>query len=135
MLFRSASSCGWIVWLDDLDHPQGWRDRVPFLLSPQPEPSIPWLHHELLQVSYFHKLPQMVFQHSTLLGCMPLVSVVSTIQVLISPRGIPSHLVQPPEERLIFNSIYALVDWLLERYIYLPQLHLRLLYPQAPSGS
>ena len=121
--------------MDDLDYPQGWRDRVPFLLSPQPEPSIPWLHHELLQVSYFHKLPQMVFQHSTLLGCMPLVSVVSTIQVLISPRGIPSHLVQPPEERLIFNSIYALVDWLLERYIYLPQLHLRLLYPQAPSGS
>ena len=121
--------------MDDLDYPQGRWDRIPFLLSPQPGPSIPWLHHELLQVSCFHKLPQMVFQHSTLLNRMPLVPVVSTIQVLISSRRIPSHLVRPPKERFVLNSIYDLVHWLLERYIYLPQLHLRLLYPQVPSGS
>ena len=38
----------------------------------------------------------MAFQHSALLGCMPLIPVVSTIQVLVSPRGVPpllfSHL-------------------------------------------
>ena len=115
--------------MDDLDYPQGRRDRVPSLLSPQPGPSIPRLHHELLQVSCFHKLPQMVFQHLTLLGRMSFVSVVSTIQVLISPRGIPSHLVWLPKERLVLNSIYDLVHWLLECHIYLPQLHLQLLYP------
>ena len=77
----------------------------------------------------------MVFQHSILLGCMPFVSEVSTIQVLISPRGIPSHLVRPPKERFVLNPIYDLVHWLLERYIYLSQLHFRLLYPQVSSGS
>ena len=121
--------------MDDLDYSQGRRDRVPSLLSPQPGPLIPWLHHELLQVSCFHQLSQMIFQHSTLLGHMPFVPVVSTIQVLISPGGIPSHLLRPPKEQFVLNSIYDLVHWLLERYIYLSQLHLRLLYSQVPSRS
>ena len=114
--------------MDDLDYSQGRRDRVPSLLSPQPGPLIPWLHHELLQVSRFHQLSQMIFRHSTLLDRMPFVSVVSIIQVLILSRGIPSHLVRPSKERFVLNSIYDLVHWLLERYIYLSLLHLRLLY-------
>ena len=108
-----------MAWMTSIT-PKGGEIRFPFLLSPQPRPPIPWLYHELLQVSCFHKLPQMVFQYSTLLGCMHFIPVVSTIQVLISPRGIPSHLFRPPEERLVFNLIYDLVHWLLERYIYLP---------------
>ena len=121
--------------MDDLDHPQGWRERVPFLLSPQPRTTIPLFHHELLQLPCFHQLPQMVFQHSTLLGCMSFVPVVSTIQVLISLRGIPCHLVLPFEEWLVLNPIYDLVHRLLEHHVYLPHLHFRLLYPQVPLGS
>ena len=77
----------------------------------------------------------MVFQYSTLLGCMSFVPVVSTIQILIFSRGIPSHLVRPSEEWLVLNPIYDLVHWLLERHVYLPYLHFRLLDPQVLSGS
>ena len=96
---------------------------------------LPQFQHKLLQVPHFHQLSQMILQHLTLLSRMPFVPMVSTIQVLISPRGIPSHLARPPKERFVLNPIYDLVHWLLERYIYLSQLHFRLLYPQVSSGS
>ena len=105
--------------MNDLNYPQGRWDGVPSLLGPQPGPSIPQFQHELLQVPCFHQLSQMILQHPTLLGRMLFVPVVSIMQVLISLRRIPSHLVRPPKERFVLNPIYDLVHWLLERYIYL----------------
>ena len=59
---------------------------------------------------------------------------VSTVQVLISPRRVTPHLVWPLEVQLILDSIHDLVHRLLERYIHFPHLCFLLLNPQILPG-
>ena len=74
----------------------------------------------------------MVLQHLALLGSMALILVVSAVQVLISPRWVASHLVQPFEVRLVLNPIYDPMHRLFKCYIDLPYLCFCLLNPQTP---
>ena len=76
----------------------------------------------------------MIPQYPTLLGSMAFVFVVSTVQVLIPPKWITSHLVRPSEVRFVLNLVYNSMHWLLKRYIYLPYLCFWILNP-PPSGS
>ena len=75
----------------------------------------------------------MVLQHPALLGSMAFILVVSAVQVLISPRWVTFHLVQPFEVRLILNPIYDPMHQLLKCYIDLPYLCFCLLNPQTPQ--
>ena len=65
---------------------------------------------------------KMIFQYLTLLDGVPLISMVSTVQVLVPPGRVTPHLVRPPKVWLVLNSIYNPVHQLLERYIYFPHL-------------
>ena len=57
-------------------------------------------------------------QVSAILGSVPMVLMIMAIKVLITPHMISCHLVQPFEERLIFNLLQNLLYWFLEHSIH-----------------
>ena len=65
---------------------------------------------------------QMIFQHSALFDGMPLISVVSTIQILISPRRVSPHFIWPPKLWLIFYPIHDPMHRLLKHHIHSPHM-------------
>ena len=72
----------------------------------------------------------MIFWHPTLFSGMPLISMVSTEKVLISPWWVTPHLVWPSKVRLILDSIYNSVHRLLGCHIHFPHLSVWFLNPQ-----
>ena len=65
---------------------------------------------------------------------MPPIFMVSTIQVLVSPGWVSSHLVRPSKIWFILNSIHNPVHRFLEGHIHLSHLWPRLLNPQILPG-
>ena len=76
----------------------------------------------------------MIFQYLALLGGVPLISMISTVQVLVPLGQVTPYLVQPLEVWLILNSIYDPVHQLLEHYVYFPHLRFWFLNPQILLG-
>ena len=77
----------------------------------------------------------MIFQHLALLSGMPFISVIGTVQVLVSLGWVSLHLVQLSDVWFILNPVYDLVHWFLECHIHLPHLYFQLLHSQILLGS
>ena len=57
-------------------------------------------------------------------GGMPLIPVIGTVQILVSPRRVTPHLVRPSKVWLVLDPVYDSVHWLLTHDVHLPQLQL-----------
>ena len=73
----------------------------------------------------------MILQYPALLSGVPFISVVCAVQVLIPLRWVAPHLVRPPEERFVLDSIYNFVHQLFEHHIHSFNLRFWFLHPEV----
>ena len=65
--------------------------------------------HVLPKMPNSDKLLQVIFEHPTLFGVVPLVLVIRTMQNLVPFDWIPTHLSEPSEIRFMLCSLQNLV--------------------------